>query len=221
MKIQMQLVRSFFSPSHAHNYYLVREWSCICVKINFFTPFKLSSLAEITTLNNEPFMFQYPEGGAWINIFNCSFCGEIPSMKKVQNVLLDSKLLLLFIFTIPSLKGLYLFPGEHRPSIYSVNIQSTVKRFSLVGIGPIIRCQQNIKHFSAMILPDSVTFCLSASRGHLVNVYLFLIEARAAFMYNFHFQSLVSHKNSVSSGGLTQICKLKFFSTMHYQLTCV
>lgn len=142
-------------------------------------------------------------------------------MKKVQNVLLDSKLLLLFIFTIPSLKGLYLFPGEHRPSIYSANIQSTVKRFSLVGIGPIIRCQQSIKHFSAMILPDSVTFCLSASRGHLVNVYLFLIEARAAFMYNYHFQSLVSHKNSVSSGGLTQICKLKFFSTMHYQLTCV
>lgn len=207
-----------------HNYYLVREWSCICVRINFFTSFKLSSLAEITTLHNEPFMFQYPEGGAWINIFNCSFCVSQRWDSQYEKGLeclirLQSFAPIYFYNTIP--EGTLPFP-RWRQTIHTFSQYSKHHtRFSLVGIGPIIWCQQNIKHFSAMILPDSVTFCLSASRGHLVNVYLFLIEARAAFMYNYHFQSLVSHKNSLSSGGLTQICKLEFSSTMHYQFTCV
>lgn len=64
----------FFFFSHVHNYYPVRERSCICVKINFLSYFKLSSLAAMAALHNEPFIFWYPEGGSSTNIFNCPFC---------------------------------------------------------------------------------------------------------------------------------------------------
>lgn len=129
MKMQLQLEVAFFFFSHVHNYYPVRERSCICVKINFLSYFKLPSFAAMTGLHNEPFTFQYPEGGSSINIFNCHFVfhrGEILSMKNVQNVLLHSILSLILIFTVPSLMGHYHSPGVHTFSVYAANICITI-----------------------------------------------------------------------------------------------
>lgn len=141
MKIWLQLEMVWFFFSHVHNYYPVRERSCICVKINFLSYFELFSPAAITALYNEPFIFWYPEGGSSINIFNCPFCVS-PRWDSQYEKYLECLIILNsfshIIFTVPSLMGHYHSPGTHTSSVYAANIWNTIQGFRGWALGPII-----------------------------------------------------------------------------------
>lgn len=146
MKIRLQLEMSFFFFffSHVHNYCPVRERSCICVKINFLNFFKLSSLAAITALHNEPFIFWYPEGGSSINIFNCPFCVSQRWDSQYEKcpeclIILNSFSHINFYSTIPD--GTLPFPRCTHISIYVANVWITIQGFQGWALGPIIWCQ--------------------------------------------------------------------------------
>lgn len=121
-----------------HNYYPVRERSCICVKINFLSYFKLSSLAAITALHYEPFIFRYPEGVSSINTFNCPFCVSQRWDSQYEKcpeclIILNSFSHINFYSTIPD--GTLPFPGcTHIICIWS-QYQNHHTRTAGVGTG--------------------------------------------------------------------------------------
>lgn len=169
----------------------------------------------MTALHNEPFTFRYPEGCNSTNIFNCPFCisqrwdsqyAKCPECL----ITLNSFSHINFYSTISD--GTLPFPRCTRLLYMQPISESLYKDFRDGHLDLLFDANKTSNHFFVYnILSDSVTFCLSASRGHLVNVYLILLEAWAVFIYNYNFQLLAFLKISLSFDRLSQSHKVRFF----------